>query len=256
MKDCPHCGRQIQQDAISCRFCRQDLPPDDGSRRDEAAGHVTDGVGMRSLQGAATDRRASWRFAIKVLAVAGVLASVWILLDQHSPSAEPRRSISVEDLARAEEHGDGDSVARWWNAQLDSVLPGGMRVAAVDTGWVGAVILDSEMRAPGPSWRPFRDTVYAFQKGGDFNADGQLDRAFVGVYRTRAGVFGRFLLISTKREQTWVPAGLATATGGPGFSSLAFVDSTFMWALCQECDDIGHYRWTGHDLVRFGAGED
>lgn len=84
----------------------------------------------------------------------------------------------------------------------------------------------------------------AFSRQGDFNRDGVPDAALVGVYRSRTGETGSFLLILTKAEgDAWSVAHVASWPGVPGFRALSKESETIeVWA-CLQCGEAVEFRW-------------
>ena len=93
-------------------------------------------------------------------------------------------------------------LAWWLTVQFvpaaDSILA--LPISRLDSTWSKATVLTREMMPPQARADPgvLAETTFGFCLNGDFNADGLRDRAAVGVYRTRAGAQGRFLLINSE----------------------------------------------------------
>src|SRR5713226_8928929 len=80
-----------------------------------------------------------------------------------------------------------------------------------------------------------------FELSGDFNRDGHPDRVLVGVYETKGGESGRFLLIVTRTETgAWNPVFLDLFPGRPGFLALARNRSSIELWSCMECDAVSN----------------
>lgn len=121
-------------------------------------------------------------------------------------------------------------VPAWWlSARFSPTETSieGIPVEQIDPRWTKALLLKKELLPD--EGQAYLDRLVPhgkdlFERVGDFNADGILDKAVVGVYADDGGQFGRFFLILTQ-----------TATGGwkkafvlrwgalpdvPGFSKL------------------------------------
>jgi hypothetical protein len=85
-----------------------------------------------------------------------------------------------------------------------------------------------------------------FQFDKDFNEDGVLDRARVGVYRDTTGMEGSFLLILTQSPKgAWTRAFVATDPGEPRFSVLVNDKTGLLWAECMTCGRWRPVFWSG-----------
>jgi hypothetical protein len=85
-----------------------------------------------------------------------------------------------------------------------------------------------------------------FQFDRDFNEDGVLDRARVGVYRDTSGTEGSFLLILTQSPKGgWTRAFVATEPGEPRFSVLVNDQTGLLWAECMTCGRWRPVFWSG-----------
>ncbi len=122
----------------------------------------------------------------------------------------------------------------------------GLPVTEIDPTWLRASALDdlplpSSGYASGDS---LSDHGGMFSVNEDFDSDGAHETAIVGVYETRSGEFGRFLLIlsrspvaaTTVRAKFLIP-------GVPGFSVLQRVGNQVFWGECMECDDYSHIKF-------------
>ncbi len=129
----------------------------------------------------------------------------------------------------------------WWltarftpaNDTVDSIP-----IHAIDTSWAKASVLTRHVLPPqAAAPGEWTDTTYAFVREGDFDQDGRPDRAMVGVYQTKSGDVGRFLLVITQRAAgKWQKAFLATTPGEAGFSVLFPEGAGIGWSTCMECD--------------------
>jgi hypothetical protein len=133
----------------------------------------------------------------------------------------------------------------------DSTLS--LPVSRIDSTWSKATVLTREMMPRQARAEPgvLAETTFGFCLTGDFNADGRRDRAAVGVYRTRAGVQGRFLLINTEiSPDRWQKAFLHSMPGDPGFSILS-LDRTggLIWWTCMKCDNWSELVWADSQYV-------
>ena len=115
--------------------------------------------------------------------------------------------------------------------EIDSVP-----VTAIDSSWSLATPLDVSMLPQHDSTGIFAvsDSV-GFRFDGDFNHDGVLDRARVGVYRDTEGNEGSFILILTRRGDRWARAFVGTEEGEPRLTVLVNDPSGLIWAECMSC---------------------
>ncbi len=137
----------------------------------------------------------------------------------------------------------------WWlEARYDPMdtVVASLPIRQIDTLWDRASILSTDLLTPraqaDPSW--LGDSSAVFEHDGDFNGDGQADRALVGVYRDRTGDEGRFLLIlTTQGLDAWTVAFLQEVPGTAGFSVLLNQRNAVVWADCMECDRLNRLTW-------------
>lgn len=82
------------------------------------------------------------------------------------------------------------------------------------------------------------DHGFAFALDADLDGDGTLERAVVGVFRTRSGQRGRFLLILGRSPKAggMTKRALFTDTDGFGFSAIAMREGKLTWVTCFDCD--------------------
>ena len=147
------------------------------------------------------------------------------------PAAVPEPTVSAEYSSL--------TVVGLQYTPADTIIAG-LPVRAIDTTWVAASPLRVAMMPPEAARDPddaVRDSDFGI--GGDFNHDGIPDSALVGVFRTRRGVLGNFLLILTRANRGWRVADLETdTTGGARYSSVSVsYDSVgISWWYCRRCD--------------------
>lgn len=146
-------------------------------------------------------------------------------------------------------------LAWWLTVQFvpaaDSILS--LPVSRLDSSWAQATVLTREMMPRQAHADPgvLADTTFGFCLSGDFNRDGRSDRAAVGVYRTRAGDQGRFLLINTEiSPDRWQKSFLHSMPGDPGFSILALDRiGGLSWWTCMKCDNWSELVWADSQYV-------
>jgi hypothetical protein len=143
-------------------------------------------------------------------------------------------------------------VYAWWvTARFvpgDTVLEG-IPISKIQSEWERASVLTdkdlpSEAQAPGEG---LREHGFAFSLDRDLNGDGINERAVAGVYRTREGAQGRFLLVLGKtRAGVWSKSALFVLPGEAGFSALAINAGKLIWVPCMECDEAGTLEYANH----------
>jgi hypothetical protein len=122
-------------------------------------------------------------------------------------------------------------------------------VGQLNKEWVRASVLSKARLSPeGQDYLKKRlkekQDVY-FVLRDDFNKDGVQDEALVGVYETKEGKKGRFLLIlSHTQDQKWKKDYLEVDRSKPGFSALLYREGKLSWIDCFECDGFPDVIWS------------
>jgi hypothetical protein len=112
-------------------------------------------------------------------------------------------------------------------------------VRELDPSWVAAsalkaAVLPAQASSAGESVEAHGG---AFEVSSDFDRDGRIDRALVGVYKTDSGDVGRFLLVLTVGKRgMWSKRALFKQQGEAGFSVLFLQRGRLVWGFCMECD--------------------
>jgi hypothetical protein len=109
----------------------------------------------------------------------------------------------------------------------------------LDADWSAAEVLTRKLLPPEAASDPssLTNPAFGFSREGDFNSDGLKDKALVGVYRTKAGQTGTFLLVLTRQVSgKWQKVFLEKVPGTPGFSVLWSDGKAVRWYHCMECD--------------------
>jgi hypothetical protein len=82
-----------------------------------------------------------------------------------------------------------------------------------------------------------RKKRFAFQVDQYFKRPGLEDRELCGVYETRDGKRGRFVLVLERRPgSSWKAAFVEQLPGEPGFSVLLRTRKGLLWGRCMMCD--------------------
>lgn len=122
----------------------------------------------------------------------------------------------------------------------------GIPIKAIDRTLKRALVLSTEL-LPEPGKRAFDRWAHEdfhFERVGDFNADGNIDKALVGVYEDDSGEFGRMLVILTNKESgKWTKHYILKWPGKPGFSVLFGKKNVLQWADCMACDSAWLVVW-------------
>lgn len=126
----------------------------------------------------------------------------------------------------------------------------GMPLRDLDPDWLRASTLrpadlPPEARQPGQSPEEYG---FSLALEADLDGDGRPERVVVGVFQTRAGELGRFLLIlgKSKNSSPWVKRALFSDKGAARFSAVAVMDGKLQWVSCFECDtacEVVHRWW-------------
>ncbi|MBI3595603.1 MAG: hypothetical protein HY203_00435 [Nitrospirae bacterium] len=119
-------------------------------------------------------------------------------------------------------------------------------IQSIDKDWSKVLVLSKENQ-PQDVLKDLEDRErhgYRFQLEGDFNKDGEKDKALVGVYIDKAGVVGRFLLILTNAKAgVWEKTFLYKSPGESGFSILFYEKGHLSFSACMDCDDFADLIW-------------
>ena len=198
--------------------------------------------------------RCSWTLlCTSLLACSGRDGKQTNVQSSHRDSVNERAPDSTP-AARSTQQLDSGNYAWWLTARFTPTTDtvGSIPIRAIDPSWVKASLLTRDMLPPkAAAPGEWTDTTYGFVREGDFNQDGRQDRAMVGVYQTKSGEVGRFLLVVTQRQAgTWQKAFLATTPGEAGFSVLFPEGDGIGWSSCMECDSWANLRSTprGYEL--------
>lgn len=166
----------------------------------------------------------------------------------------------------AESAPDSHHEYAWWVTArfapaADTILS--LPVNLIDSSWSKATVLTRDLmpsRAGDDPSALASATTFGFCFDGDFNRDGKKDRAAVGVYQTRSGEQGRFLLILTETgPDRWQKTFLHTFPGDPGFSLLSLERGGGLgWWTCMACDNWAELAWadTAYVLKFHPGGEE
>ncbi|MGH2361209.1 MAG: hypothetical protein ACRDGM_11815, partial [bacterium] len=134
----------------------------------------------------------------------------------------------------------------------------GISVRNLDGGWLRASVLrtaDLPRTASDPG-ESVEDHGFQLALHADLDGDGQPEKVVVGVFQTRSGERGRFLLILGKSEKagTWTKRALFAEPGTPGFSAVRLEDGRLVWVTCFECDSACEVRYrSGRFRLRCGS---
>lgn len=153
-------------------------------------------------------------------------------------------SISFPCLVQAQ----SDS---WWlNATFEPLgnTISGLHISRIDTNWSNAMVLTMEMM-PEESMDDFhQDEInYNFSIENDFNNDGQVDLAQVGVFRNNQNETGMFLVILTDDSNGYEVVFLSQSVTEPSFSMIWIDDDNKL--NFNNCFDCGHFstlEWKGN----------
>jgi hypothetical protein len=136
----------------------------------------------------------------------------------------------------------------------------GIPVAQIDPDWIRASMLGRQALPPEALSQPglLPDSTINFVQDGDFNDDDVADRAIVGVYETRTGTRGSFLLILTRSGGQWQRSFLHKSESKPGFLVLQNDTAGITVWSCMECDSYAQLRWNGkaYELIEEACCDD
>ena len=128
----------------------------------------------------------------------------------------------------------------------------GLPVKAIDPTLKRVLILKKEL-LPEPGRRDFDTWAHKrfhFERVGDFNVDGIMDKALVGVYEDESGKFGRMLLILTNKESgKWTKYYVIKWPDKPGFSVLFGKKNRLQWGDCIACDSAWMLVWSAERYI-------
>ena len=139
--------------------------------------------------------------------------------------------------------GRGQLDKAWWlivNFEPRGASVEGIPIQQIDPSWVAASLL-RDLALPTAASEPgltLQDNDATFEILRDFNGDGRAEKVLVGVYKTRSGELGRFLLVLSSRPGgRWLKQALFKEAGKAGFSAL-LDRPRLIWTTCLECDNF------------------
>ncbi|OPY76991.1 MAG: hypothetical protein A4E64_01291 [Syntrophorhabdus sp. PtaU1.Bin058] len=115
----------------------------------------------------------------------------------------------------------------------------GIPVEQIDASWrlASELIIDDipeELRCE-DGCNLMEDSGLSFSRSGDFNRDGIVDLALIGIYEDKALNRGSFLLILSKDGKGKWRKSFLERLGKPAFAALSEKDPMKIW-YCMECD--------------------
>lgn len=122
---------------------------------------------------------------------------------------------------------------------VEGIAIEGIPVKLLDPGWVAAsplqgLALPPQASEPGET---LAEHDASFETTKDLDGDGRREKALVGVYRTKGGDTGTFLLVLRQSANgRWRKRALFQEPGKPGFTVLHAGREGLEWATCMECD--------------------
>jgi len=160
-------------------------------------------------------------------------------------------AVAITLLTTMPVRAQGISYAWWVKATFEprEEMVEGVPLRDIDRKWLRASALRAADLPAEAAEKGETPEAYGFALAleADLDGDGSLERAVVGVFQTRSGEVGRFLLILGRSGPTapWTKRALFSETGAAGFSALAMKNTTLLWVTCFECDTgCGVvYRW-------------
>jgi hypothetical protein len=138
----------------------------------------------------------------------------------------------------------GQSNEAWWltvRFQPRDATVEGIPIQQIDPSWTAASLLRDAPLPAAASERGYtlQDYGATFERSGNFDRDSREDKVLVGVYKTRTGVSGRFLLVlSSRLGGGWVKRVLFKERGEAGFSAILGTQKRLVWATCMACDSF------------------
>jgi hypothetical protein len=144
----------------------------------------------------------------------------------------------------------------WWvrvRFQPDEQAVSNVPVSSLDPSWrfvseLRKDLLKPEILGEDGQARMERHRL-EFRRSGDFNRDGIVDLALVGVYQDYAGALGSFLVVLTKGVAgAWQKAFLKSWPGHAGFLAIEQDGDRILVWRCMECDMPEELVW--HDETK------
>jgi hypothetical protein len=123
----------------------------------------------------------------------------------------------------------------------------GIPVGNLDASWARVSVLHKDVIPRRFLFEGGSDIMAAckleFNRSGDFDHDGIEDDALVGVYESKTGTRGEFILIVTKRHGGWEKIFIESWPGKSGFLALAQHGRNLVVWDCMECDSASELAW-------------
>ncbi|MGH8084961.1 MAG: hypothetical protein ACREPV_06770 [Lysobacter sp.] len=145
---------------------------------------------------------------------------------------------------------DSPPAAAWWyeiSFEPTSSSVRGIDVGRFDPTWDRVSALEAkalEGRISAEELARYLDSELSFALKGDLDDDGTPEDVFVGVFSTRNGERGRFVVITRNGQLLQHFA----QTGAAGFSALLKYEDGVRWYKCMECGEFELIGWSGQSF--------
>jgi hypothetical protein len=141
----------------------------------------------------------------------------------------------------------------WWltvNFKVEGTSIEGIPIENIDPSWKYANILSRDKipkkALDSDPYDPMTEYNYRFIIEKDINNDGSAEKILTGVYETKDGNKGRFILILETVKKSWQKAFLKKGGETSGFSILNETkEGVVFWTFCMECGMAGYIKWDG-----------
>jgi hypothetical protein len=132
-------------------------------------------------------------------------------------------------------------IGREVSAADKSVL--GIAVSALDSTWATASLLQHAGIISDSGANAFADSsVRVPYLEADLDRDGRPERVYAGVFRTRDGKKGSFVIVVSPQNGHWINRHVTSMTGGGDLTFVRRVPGdTIVWSDCLQCDAAAAY---------------
>jgi len=141
----------------------------------------------------------------------------------------------------------------WWltvDFKAEGTSIEGIAIEDIDPSWKYATVLSMD-KIPKEAldtepYDPMTEYNYRFVIEKDINKDGSSEKILTGIFKSKDGNTGRFVLILEFVKKSWHKAFLEKGGKTSGFSILNETkEGVVFWTFCMECEMAGYIKWNG-----------